>query len=261
MSTEDEFILYDVKDRIAYITLNRPEKLNAMNTVMQDQLEAAFKRFDLDDDAWIAILSGKGRAFCAGADVKDRLSGGDPAVRDARMTIGPPPEGWFGAVVNWKPVITAVQGHCVGLGVILALEGDLVVASETAKFAISETIRGVAAGPLWARLQVFMPSKVATEMLLTGLPTPAGVLYERGLVNRVTTDDGLLDEAEKLARQILGAAPLAVRGNVRLSRMPAVDLARKAVVLTSALKLHRTHDFGEASAAFAEKRKPSFEAR
>jgi enoyl-CoA hydratase/carnithine racemase len=257
----EDRVEYHREGKLAFIKLDRPEVLNAIDAPMEAALHAAFERFDLDEDAWVAILHGEGKHFCVGADVKQRFHEASESDRDIRMALDQRPEGWLGRFVNWKPIISAVQGYCLGGGLGLALESDLVVASDDAVFGVAETVRGVAAGPLWARLQTFMPSKVATELLLTGDHMPASELYRLGVVNRLVTRDQLLETAQQLAHKATRAAPLAVRANVRLTRLPAVKLAAEAHLYTSGLRLHRTEDFRESSRAFMEKRSPSFKAR
>ena len=174
-----EAVEYRREGRIVYITLNRPKSLNAVNDQLDEELGAAFSTFDLDEEAWVAILHGAGRCFCAGADIKERLVNMTPVERN-RWSSGASTEGYLGRTINWKPVIAAVHSHVLGAGISIALECDLIVASEDAQFGITETKRGVPAGRVWAKAQTFMPSKIATELLITGEAMSAQEMYRLG---------------------------------------------------------------------------------
>jgi enoyl-CoA hydratase/carnithine racemase len=257
---ESERVNYRVEGKVAYITLNRPETLNAVDLPMQQLLVRMLQRFDLDDDAWVAILHGEGRAFSSGADIKQRAH--ETSERERLLTWSmTPPEGFLGRCVNWKPVIAAVHGHCLGLAFRLALQCDVIVASEDAQFGATETLIGLPGSTIWSGLQCFMPSKVATEMLLTGRSQPASILHRIGLVNRVVPNGEHLAAAAEFAKLLLAPPPLTVRANVRVTRMLSVVLAEQALLYTTALRLQMTDDFSEAAAAFVEKRSPQFHAR
>ena len=255
-----ETVDYRREGRIAYITLNRPQSLNAVNDQLEDDLKGALHDYDLDEEAWVAILYGTGRCFCAGADVKQRFANMAPGERDRRST-GRSPEGYLGRCVNWKPVIAAVHSYVLGAGISIALECDLIAASEDAQFGITETKRGLPAGGVWAKAQNFMPSKVTTELLLTGEPMPASELYRLGLINRLVPPGQHLQAAEELAENVLKAPPLAVRAGVRLSRWNWVRKAAETDLYLQPLQLHLTEDFKESSRAFVEKRQPAYRGR
>ena len=253
-----ETVKYRRDGRVAYITLNRPRVLNAVNKALEEDLARAFNRFDLDDEAWVAIIHGEGRAFCAGADVKERFHNPGDRERDADWGMGMNPEGFLGRCINWKPVIAAIHGHCLAYGMVIAAECDLIVATEETRFGLTETLRGFPGGPAWAKVETFMPSKVATEMILTGQPVPARQLYERGFINRLVPTGQHLEGARELADTILQAPPLAVRAGVRVVRWPWVRRAAEADYYQAALRLHRSQDFQESARAFVEKRDPVF---
>ncbi len=253
-----ETITYERKGKVGYITLNRPDSLNAVNDQLEEDLVAAYQEFDLDEEAWVAILHGAGRCFCAGADVKQRFHGSTREERQRRMTLGRSAEGYLGRTVNWKPVIAAVHSHCLGAGFSIALECDLIVASDDARFGITETKRGLPGGRVWAKLQTFMASKVATELLLVGDPIPAAELHRLGLINRLVPPGQHLGAAEELAEKLLEAPPLAVRSGVRVSRWPWVRMVAEADYYLQPLRLHLSEDFEESSRAFVEKRKPVY---
>ena len=148
MATDEPTLVeYSCADRIATITLNRPDKLNAVSDEVVAQLADALRRFDLDDEAEVAILNGKGRAFSSGADVRQRQL----RSREEFEKLGGP-QGWgtnsadlLTRSVNWKPVIAAVHGHVLGLALGLTLECDLIVAAAGTRFQLTETSRGLGA--------------------------------------------------------------------------------------------------------------------
>ena len=152
---EQNFVEYACADRIATITLNRPDKLNAVSDEVVAQLADALRRFDLDEEAEVAILNGKGRAFSSGADVRQRQL----RSREEFEKLGGP-QGWgtnsadlLTRAVNWKPVIAAVHGYVLGLALGLTLECDLIVAAEGTRFQLTETSRGLGASRYWALFQ------------------------------------------------------------------------------------------------------------
>lgn len=152
MSDEaDALVLYEVSDRVATITLNRPSRLNAFNDDLGRATLAAMRRFDLDPEADVAVLTGAGRAFSSGADVQQRQlrpkeemeKHGGPQARDANS------EDFLFDCVNWKPVICAPHGYVLGLALGVALECDLIVAEEGTKFQVTEAPRGLSGAKYW----------------------------------------------------------------------------------------------------------------
>ena len=127
--TEYETMMYKRRGKVAYIMFNRPQALNAVNDQFEEDLHSALLEFDLDDEAWVAIVHGAGRSFCAGADIKQRFVAMTPE-QSARRERGPNPEGYMGRSINWKPVIAAVHGYALGAGIVIAAESDMIVASE-----------------------------------------------------------------------------------------------------------------------------------
>ena len=257
---EYETMTYERKGRVAYIMFNRPQVLNAVNSQFEQDLHEALLEFDTDDDAWVGIIHGAGRAFCAGADIKQRFVA-MTLQESARRERGPNPEGYLGRTINWKPVIAAVHGYALGAGIVIAAECDMIVASEDARFGITETRRGLAGGRIWAKVNAFMPSKIASEMVITGEPVEAAELYRLGLINRLVPNGFHLSAAEALAEKVLKAPPLATRVGVKLTRRQWVQAGADADMQTLPLKLHMSEDFKEASQAFVEKRAPEYKAR
>jgi enoyl-CoA hydratase/carnithine racemase len=258
--SEYETMVYRRAGKTGYITFNRPQVLNAVNDQFERDLHAVLLEFDTDEDAWVAIVHGAGRAFCAGADVKQRFASMTPQQQAARER-GSTPESYLGRSINWKPVIAAVHGYALGAGVAIAAECDLIVASEEAQFGITETKRGLPGSRVWAKLNAFMPSKIVSEMVITGEPVGAPELYRLGLINRLVTLGKHLEAAQELAERVLQAPPLACRAGVRLTRRQWVQPSTDADLYIQPLKLHLTEDFKESSRAFVEKRPPVYKAR
>ena len=257
--TEYETMMYKRRGKTAYIMFNRPQALNAVNDQFEEDLHSALLQFDIDDEAWVAIVHGAGRSFCAGADVKQRFVAMTPE-QSAKRLRGPNPEGYMGRAINWKPIIAAVHGYALGAGIVIAVESDLIVASEDAKFGITETRRGLAGGRIWAKVNAFMPSKIASEMVITGEPIEAAELYRLGLINRLVPTGQHLSAAEELAEKVLKTPPLAARAAVKLTRRQWVQPGTDADMQMLPLKLHLTEDFKEASKSFLEKRPPEYHA-
>ncbi len=257
---EYETMVYSRTAKTGYITFNRPQALNAVNDQFERDLHAALLEFDVDEDAWIAIIHGAGRSFCAGADVKQRFVNMTPQQRAAREG-GYNPEGFLGRSIHWKPVIAAVHGYALGYGMAIAAECDLIVASEETQFGIAETRRGLPGGRVWAKLNAFMPSKILSELVITGEPVAAPELYRLGLINRLAPTGQHLEVAQELAEKVLKAPPLASRAGVHLARRQWVQPTAGADMFIQSLKLHLTEDFKESSQAFVDKRQPQYRAK
>jgi enoyl-CoA hydratase/carnithine racemase len=273
-----QFVSYSVRDRVAYLEFRRPDVLNAFTNQMDAEIRGALLEFDLDDRAWVLIIHGQGKAFCAGADLKsytafnvetdeetrrtqelDALKRGDTfGSMHLRGTGG---EGYLGRTVNYKPVIAAVHGYALGGAAHLAAECDLLVVAEDTQMAITETTRGMSGSRTWAKMKTFMPSKFATELLITGRRATGEELFRYGLANRLAGNGTHVAVAEELAQLVLAAPPLAVRDGVRVTRKQWVNLATDLDMQMQLTRLDLTEDFKEAGRAFAEKRRPNFAAR
>ena len=258
--TEYETMTYERRGKVGYITLNRPQALNAVNDQFEEDIAEALLEFDMDEDAWVAIVHGAGRSFCAGADIKQRFIEMTPR-QSALRSRGTSAEGYLARTINWKPVIAAVHGYCLGAGLSLAGECDLIVASEDARFGITETKRGLPGARVWAKVNAFMPSKILSEMVITGEPVAAEELYRLGLINRLVPAGQHLEAAEELAAKVLQAPPLASRSGVRLTRRQWVMNLYDAGMYLQPLGLHLTEDFQESARSFVEKRPPEYKAR
>ncbi len=253
-----DIVEYACADQIATITLNRPEKLNAFNDDLVRALAEALRRFDLDQEAQVAILNGGGRAFSSGADVHQRQL----RSREEFEALGGP-QGWgansadlFSRAVNWKPVIAAPHGYVLGLAVGIVFESDLVVAAAGTRFQITETSRGLGGARYWALLNARGGGAFAAEVALTGRFFTAEEALAAGLLNRVAPEGHHLEVARELALEVAKNPPLSVRAPVRTRRWYMDKLLREVAMQPAPLKLYLREDFREAARAFAEKRRP-----
>lgn len=254
-------MLYDLDGHVATITYNRPDALNAINGEMRRDLNDAFSRFRDDEDAWIAIVTGAGKAFCAGADLRDGGgSAGDfPGTFWEKPTINSFESGWE----IFKPVIAAVNGYCLGYGLTLVTWCDFVIASEEASFAFPEVRIGVPTIVGAIRLPQRLNWHDAMELLLTGERIDATRAKEIGLVGSVVAADELMPAARALADRLLQGAPLAQRAikevAVRSQQLPMLEAIRFGETMRKVAAA--TDDAAEGGRAFAEKRPPEWRAR
>jgi len=254
----EKLVEYSREDAVVTLTLNRPEKLNAFSDELVMALDAGLKRFDADDEAHVAIITGKGRAFSTGADVQQRQL----RSREEFLRLGGP-QG-FGAnsgdllvnSVNWKPVISAVHGYVMGLAVGIALECDLVTAASGTQFQITEVSRGLGGAQYWGLLNFRGGAAFATEMTMTGRFFSSEEAFAARLINRLAPEDGHLDAARALAAEVLKNPPLSVRAVVRARRWRMKQIMEELKMQQAPLKLYLSEDFREAASAFAEKRQP-----
>ena len=250
---------YERNGAIVTLTLNRPEKLNAFNDELVGLLGEALHRFDMDDEAEIAILHGNGRAFSSGADVHQRQL----RSREEFLKLGGPQgRGTHSAdlltkAVNWKPVIAAPHGYVLGLSVGIVLECDLIVAEEGTRFQITETSRGLGAGKYWGLMHFRGGGAFTMEAALTGRFFTAEEALKANLINRVSPKGRHLEMARELAEEVIKNPPLSVRSTVRLRRWYMDRLSREIMHQTAPERLYLTEDFHEAAKAFTEKRKPA----
>jgi enoyl-CoA hydratase/carnithine racemase len=252
----ESLVEYECRDRIATITLNRPDKLNAVNDDIVRQIAAALSTFDTDNDAHVAILCGRGRAFSSGADVRQRQMrsreeferhGGAQAQDASSHEL-------LLRSVNWKPVIAAVHGYVLGLALGLVLDCDLIVAESGTKFQVTETPRGLSGAKYWAMLNFRGGGAFATDVSLTGRFFTAEEARAAGIIERVAPSGGYLDAARALAADVAQNPPLGVRSTIRARRWYLGQLSREVLMQVNLAKLHLTEDFAESARAFAEKR-------
>lgn len=197
-------VVYEKRGAIAHVTLDRPDKLNAMNAAMHEELGRVWDDFRDDPALRVAILSGKGRCFSAGAD----LSAGPP-TSPYRY------DGDFADITRtrrlYKPIVAALHSHVVGYGMWIALDSDIRIAAEDTSFWLPEPQWGIATIPA-AWFPKLMPWAIASELLLLAERVDARRAYEVGLVNKVVPRDRLLAEAEKVADRLAELSPMAVQG-------------------------------------------------
>jgi E-phenylitaconyl-CoA hydratase len=257
-----ESVIYEIKNKIATITINRPQALNACDETTYERLTEVWHDFRDNDDAWIAILTGMGeKAFCAGSDIKQNFSD-VPHPAEAfdhikRQTL-------LNGLEIWKPIIAAINGHCNGGGLEMALACDIRVASENAQFGLGEVKLGLLPGGGGTqRLPRSISLCNALWMLYTGDRIDAKEAHRIGLVNRVVPLPELMTTAKIMAEKILEAGPLAVRAIKQAAMkglsMPMEDGLRLEQNLFRMLRA--TEDSREGTRAFAEKRKPRWKAR
>ena len=258
-ATESEDIVgYTCTNGVATITFNRPSKLNAFDDDMAIALGAALHRFDIDPDAHVAVMTGNGRAFCSGADVQKRQLRSEEELRrhGGPQAWGANANELLTRSVNWKPVIAAVHGYALGLGLGMALQSDLIVADPDTKFQVTETSRGLAAARYWAMLRFRGLGSFATQMTLSGRRFSAQEALAAGVIDQVSEPGGHVEAARKLAAEIARNPPLSVRATVKARRWYMAQAEREALLQTDPLKLYLSEDFRESARAFAEKRAP-----
>ena len=256
-------VAWEQTGQVATIRLNRPEALNAMNRAVREGLMASLHRVRDDDSVRVAVLTGTGRAFCAGADLKERARGESDRSGGPETVLLGLPESFFTFDAQ-KPVIAAINGLALGGGLELALACDIRIASSAATFGTPEITRGFFPGggaPL--RLPRLIPRSMAMEMLLTGEPIDAPTALQWGLVSRVVDPDEVLPTAMRMAERIAGFAPLAVRANRELAYATEDMTMQQALRLSSLSRwvVGQTEDAAEGPRAFVEKRDPEYHGR
>ena len=250
-------VLYEVADRVAVITINRPEKRNALNAAVRQGLWDAWRRFEADADARVAILTGAGdKAFCAGMDLAE--------MSEAKRGVPPPdlmPDLGRNIAIA-KPTVAAVRGIAYAGGWRLAQMCDLCVAGQSARFAITEALVG--RGAAWAAPLVHMiPQRIMLELMLTAKPITAQRAYEIGFVNHVVADDTVMIKAQELAQAIIAGAPLfgaAAKAMVRVACGVSVEEGLRASEMIFG-PVYGSEDAQEGPLAFREKRQPNWRGR
>lgn len=256
-------IIYKKEGRIVFLTLNRPETVNALNLELIHELNGAWEQFKEDDDAWVVVLSGAGKGFCSGLDRTIAASPRDGKSIWAQVSRNEtfPVQDWGPRIHKIiKPVVVAIHGVCCGGGLDFISEGDIVIVSEDATFFDPHVSIGLVSGHESIEYSRRLPTSVALQMALMGnsYRMTARRAYELGFVNEVVTKDKLLSRAREIADAILQNSPLAVR------------LTKQAILNNVDEELNRAIEFGEyvrrenvgsgdmieGMTAFAQKRKP-----
>jgi enoyl-CoA hydratase/carnithine racemase len=252
-----EFLTYAVRDRIARITMDRPDKLNAINPEMRASLFEAFEDVERNPDVWVAIITGTGRAFSVGHDLVSMASRAIPGGGPGERTTD---DLYLYLTQIYKPIIAAINGLCLAQGGGLALSSDIRIAADTAQFGWPQVKRGISSisGPLMLSHQV--PHNVAMELLMTGEFMSAEDALRFNLINRVVAPEDLMPTVEALATKIRDNAPLAVQG------IKEATMRGRGISLAERLKIGRaianrvevSKDAIEGLAAFREKRTPQW---
>jgi enoyl-CoA hydratase/carnithine racemase len=257
----NDTVRYELDGHVATITYNRPDALNAIDAEMRRGLNAAFTRFRDEEDAWVAIVTGAGRAFCAGADMVDGAgaAGEFGGTFWEKPTLNSFESGWE----IFKPVIAAVNGYCLGYGLTLVTWCDFVIASERAEFGFPEVGIGVPTIVGAIRLPQRLNWQYAMELLLTGERIDATRAKEIGLAGWVVPHEELMAEARQLADRLVRAAPLAARATkevaVRAQHLTTLDAIRFGETMRRVAGA--TDDATEGGRAFREGRDPHWTGR
>ena len=254
--------IYEKRGKIAYMTLNRPEVHNAMNSEAWDGFIRAWTEVRDDPEVLVAIVTGAGRkAFCAGNDLVELFEWfSKPYEQRSDQPLGPVPEhNPLRGMENWKPVIAAINGVCTGTGLELAMACDFRIAAETAKFALPEVRLGaIPANSGTQRIIRLMPFGKGLEILMVGGSIDAQEAYRYGLVNKVVPLDDVMSEAQALADRLCENAPLAVRAAKEVAyrgvEMSFDEALRLEVEIVRRLAM--SEDGTEGFRAVIEKRKP-----
>lgn len=258
----EPLVLYAREGHVATLTLNRPEAMNAMSVAMLADLAAAVERYAADEDAWVAVLCGAGRAFCTGGDLKEALT----LIGDEPKNFYTMPRQGLEAFAllrrTSKPTIAAVHGYCMAGGLLLANACDLIVAGESVKFGIPETSVGM---PTLGYIDLWktMGPRVLMEKVLTAEPFGAPEALACGLVNRVVADADVLAAARQMAERIAANSPSSVQAHVQAVRLSVKHGPEVLDDLRHAIwdGVVYGQDIQEGLAAFRERRRPVWKNR
>lgn len=259
MAFTADYIKYELDGYVATISLNRPERLNALGWQLQDELAEAWEEAIGDDGVRCIILTGEGRIFSAGRDIKEQVERGAPR---GRHTV-PKAFNYLGNPETDKPIVAAVRGGAWGHAWRMCCGCDIVVAADDARFAFSEVPTGII-GPAPVPILNNLPWLPGSELVLRGHQISAQRAYELGLVNHVVPSDQVLNTARELAEEIAGLPPVHVRVTKQQLMMarPRPSAYQMDIALDRGIaELVDLEDTKEAATAFAEKRKPIFKGR
>jgi len=258
-----EAVIYEKKNHLAILTMNRPEARNAMNAQMRKEMSESYVDFRDDKDSWVLIITGAGdKAFSAGMDLKEmaaRLAGGPSA---ARPPVQPLPDLIAGNIEIWKPIIAAINGTAVGGALELALACDIRIVADTATLGLPEPKRGIVPGGKGTiRLPRIVPFGLAMEMLLSGDNISAQEAYRMGLANQVVPQSELMPAAIKMAERFMECAPLAVQ-SIKETLYKTMGMPLDAALAARfGAEVPASEDAREGTAAFGQKRKPVWKGR
>ncbi len=264
---ETETTLFEVRDKVAWITLNRPRALNSLNPELRWQLSQHMDEVESNDDIWLAVITGAGdKAFCAGADLKHRATERTASVEQRALWQQLVSETTH-IIERWympKPIIAMVNGYALGGGLEVAMACDIIIAAEHAEFGLPEPRRGLMAGSAGVhRLPRQIGLKPAMGYMLTGRHMSANRAYELGLINEVVPYDELKSTVDGYVADILRCAPLAVRATKEAS-MRGLDYPLAQAYYNryeSEVKRINSLDAQEGPRAFAEKREPNWQGK
>jgi enoyl-CoA hydratase len=253
----DEQVLSERRERVLLITINRPDQRNAVNAAVAEGIAAALDELDGDAGLSVGVITGAGKGFCAGMDLKAFVAGERPHAggRGFAGIVQRPPE---------KPLIAAIEGFAVAGGLEVALACDLIVAAKGARLGIPEVKRSlVAAGGALLRLPRTLPRNLAMELALTGDPIDAERGHALGLVNRLAAPGEALEQALELADAIAANGPLALAATKRImvqsAAWPEDEFFKRQDEITTPVM--SSEDAREGATAFAEKRPPVWKGR
>ncbi len=260
-----EHVIYEKKGHVAYVIINRPEVSNALHTYAYQELRACWTDIGRDPNIYCGIFTGTGRAFCAGRDIKFLAKHQAEGKRTPHEDPTNPAFNWGGGaqpadVELDKPLISAINGFAVGVGLSLALAAQLRVMADDAWLGDQHTNVGRVGSP-WNLYQAIPRASAAFMTLCNGRLTAQQCL-QQGIVNKVVPKDKLIAAAEELAEMICNASPLAVQAAVRLYRLSATpNPSLRAYARALDKEIAETEDSAEGSRAFKEKRKPVWKLR
>jgi enoyl-CoA hydratase len=257
-----DYVLFEQKDHVAYVTLNRPERMNALGQDVRKGLIDAFMKVRYEPSIRVAIITGAGdKAFSAGADLKEH----NEIFKKKSYRVGPdygaldePPHSSTIVIETYKPVIAAVNGYALAGGCELSLACDIRIASENASFGLPEAKRGRGANFATVMLQYLIPRGIAMQMLFTGDPITAQEALRFGLVNQVVPLPELLPAATALAEKIAKNAPVSLRRIKELSVKSIGSPLFFALKMAPGPSPYESQDAREGASAFTEKRSASW---
>jgi enoyl-CoA hydratase/carnithine racemase len=260
-----QYLIYEKKGHVAYVTINRPEVRNALHTYAYVELRSCWRDIGLDPNVYVGIITGAGKAFCAGRDVKFLARFQAEGKRTPHEDPNSPLYHWGGGgqpqdVDLYKPLVCAINGFAVGVGLSIALQCQLRVMAEDAWLGDQHTNVGRLGAP--HEIYAALPPTAAAYLTLCNGRLSADECLQLGIVNKVVPQERLLEAAEELAEMVCRNAPLAVQGAVRLYRLAAAFPASLSALARDLDKeIAESEDGAEGARAFTEKRRPLWRVR